>query len=72
MRKASGIKDKKALRSIGFIGARPASTVAADTTSSAAKSAAPAKSRGAIKPQASATPAGLSSNIRKPGGFRLK
>lgn len=63
---------KPVLRSRGFIGARPASPVAADTGTPKPGMDRPARSRGAIQPTPSLKPGDLASNIKPRGRFSLK
>jgi len=61
---------KPLLRSRGFIGAKPASSVTADTGPQ--KLSAPAKSRGAVKPNPIGAPRGLEDNIPPRPKWRIK
>ncbi len=63
---------KPVLRSRGFIGARPSSSVSADTGAPKPGMDGPARSRGVIQPHASQTPASLDTNIKRSGRFSLK
>lgn len=61
---------KPPLRSRGFIGAKPASSVTADTASQ--KLTGPAKSRGVNRPNPSGAPKGLEENIPPRPKWRIK
>ena len=58
------------LRSRGFIGARPASSVTAKTGPQ--KMSGPGKSRGAVKPNVAGGPKGLEDNIPPRPKWRIK
>ncbi|AJY47712.1 hypothetical protein [Martelella endophytica] len=62
--------EKPPLRSRGFIGAKPASSVTAGTGPQ--KLTGPAKSRGVVTPNTTAAPKAIDSNIKPPGKWHLK
>ncbi|WP_180898384.1 hypothetical protein [Martelella soudanensis] len=61
---------KPPLRSRGFIGGKPASSVTADT--GPLKMTGPGKSRGAVKPNPTGAPKGLEQNIPPRPKWRIK